>query len=228
MRRTIVALRRARTLLPVFGLVGVLTGALACDDDDDFTGPIGIVETFVDPAFNFATLTTFAMPDTVIHLIAPTGTPIDPTRAFDATILAQVRQNLLARGYTQVLNPQTVMPSFVVLVTTTATQGLNAYASYSWFSYYGYYTGWGWYAPGFSTAWGINYPWYTTVGVTAYDLGTLFVTIIPTASVNPATRQISAAWVGAASALLNEFVTSSTVVNAIDEMFAQSPYLVAP
>jgi len=231
MSRTTEALRRARTLLPVIALVVAFTGALACgDDDDDITGVVGAVTTYHDASFNFATLHTFAMPDTVIHFAPLTGTPLAVSREFDRTILDRVRGNLLARGYTQVSNPQTTTPNFVVLVGTTATENYNAYVSYSWFSYYGYYTGWGWYAPGFGTDWGIVYPWYADVGVTAYPRGSLLVTIVPTVTVNPLSKSITAAWVGAATALLGDqsaAVTSAVITGAIDEMFVQSPYLTA-
>jgi hypothetical protein len=205
-----------------------LTSALACgDDDDDITGPTGVVVTFRDTTFNFTTLHTFAMPDTVIHFTALTGTPQDPSRQFDATALNEVRQNLIARGYTQVTDPRTTRPDFIVLVGATATTNYNAWVSYSWYSYYGFYSGWGWYAPGFGTDWGIFYPWYPTVGVTAYERGTLLVTIVPTLSVNPLSKQISAAWAGAATGLLNGEITATTVQNAVDIMFQQSPYLTA-
>jgi len=229
------ARRRGRALLPMVGLLAGLGGVLtiaACDDDDDINLVIppvtSVVTTFKDSAFNFTTLHTFAMPDTVVHFDPATGTPLPVSRQFDQTILDRVRADFLARGYTEVADPRTTMPDFVVLVGTTATQNYNAYVGYSWYSTWGFYSGWGWYAPGFNTGWGIVYPWYSYVGVTAYDRGTLIVDLIPTVTVNPLSRNVSSAWAGVATALLGlDNINSTTITAAIDQMFALSPYLTA-
>ena len=220
-------LRRMCTLLPAIGL---LTGmAVACDDDDDIVGviPTPVVRTVRDPAFNFANLKTFAMPDTVAHFAPLSGTAIAVSREFDRTVLDQVKANLLARGYQQVTTPQTTAPDFVVLVGATASQTYDAYATYSWYPYYGYYSGWGWYAPGFTSDWTIVYPFYASVGVTTLERGTFLVTLVPTVTVNPLGKQLNAEWAGTATSLLNGGATDNLVKAAVDEMFAQSPYLVA-
>jgi hypothetical protein len=167
------------------------------------------------------------MPDTVVHFAPLTGTPIDISRQFDQTALDRVRQDLLARGYTQVTDPRTVRPDFVVLVGATAAQSYNAFVGYSWFSVWGFYSGWGWFAPGFNTTWGIVYPWFGVVGVTSFERGTLVVDLIPTASVNPTTRTIRSAWTGVAASLLDGTIDDNTINAAVDEMFRLSPYLTA-
>jgi len=45
--------------------------------------------------------------------------------------------------------------------------------------------------------------------------------------VNPLNQTVSASWAGVASTLLNGTVTSTSVSNAVDEMFQLSPYLVS-
>jgi len=96
-----------------------------------------------------------------------------------------------------------------------------------YFAYYGYYSGWGWYAPGFTSDWTLIYPFYPTVGVTSFDRGTFLVTIVPTTTVNPLGRSINGEWAGTATSLLDGNVTSTMVQAAVDEMFIQSPYLTA-
>jgi hypothetical protein len=227
------AWRRVQTLMPTVGLLAGLvgvTGITACDDDDDFVNVIPVtpvVTTFNDPNFNFATLRTFSMPDTVVHFNPLTGTPLEVSRQFDQTALDQVRQDLLSRGYVEISNPATVRPDFVVLVGATATQNYNAWVSYPWYGTWGFYNGWGWYAPGFDTSWGIVYPWGGAVGVTAYDRGTLVVTIIPTLQVNPQAKNVTAVWAGVATSVLAGQVTAGGVSAAINRMFDLSPYLVA-
>src|SRR5829696_5088358 len=229
MNRTTEVWRRGRTLLTAIAALGVIVAMTACDDDDDFTGPTtGVVRAFADSQFNFAALKTFAMPDTVAHFTALSGVPEDPSRAYDATILNEVRADLIARGYTQVTDPRTTTPDFVVLVGTSAATNYDAWVSYSWYPYYGYYSGFGWYAPGFSSAWSLTYPWYATVGVTEYERGSLVVTIVPTLSVNPLDQSIRAAWAGVATGVLGDNGLSQAGVQAaVDQMFALSPYLVA-
>ena len=223
---------RARALLPSIALLAGTVGLAACDNKDDILAvivpnPTPVVTTFKDPAFNFATLHTFAMPDTVIHFDPVTGTPLSVTRQFDAATLNQVRQNLLARGYTEVGDPGTTQPSFVVLVGASATQNYNAFIGYPWFATWGFYNGWGWYAPGFDNSWAIVYPWYPNSDVVTYDRGTLVVTIVPTLSVNPLAKSIGAAWAGVATSLLTDGVTQNGINAAINQMFLQSPYLTA-
>src|SRR5262249_6986897 len=152
-----------------------------------------------------------------------TGTPLAVSREFDQATLDRVRQDFIARGYTEITNPQTVRPDFVVLVGATATQTYNAFVGYSWFSVWGFYSGWGWFAPGFNTTWGIVYPWFGVVGVTSFERGTLVVDLIPTSSVNTTARTIKSAWTGVASSLLDGTINQSTIDAAIDEMFRLSP-----
>src|SRR5690349_605608 len=109
------ARRRGGTLLTAIAVLGVVVGMTACgDDDNDLVSPIGVVKVFADSSFNFATLHTFVMPDTVAHFVPLTGTPLEVTREFDQTILQQVRADFLARGYIQETNPVANTPDFVV------------------------------------------------------------------------------------------------------------------
>lgn len=231
--RTIAA--RATALLRSAGLLvgfGLVAGTAACGDKNVVAivpvPPVAGVTTFHDSTFDFTTLNTFLMPDTVVHLTAATGTPIDPSRQFDRTALDAVRRNLLSRGYREVSRDSASKANFIVLVGATATQNYNAFVGYPWFGVWGFYTGWNFYAPGFDTSWNIIYPWYGTVGITAYDRGTLIVDLIPTKSVNPLGKTIQSAWVGVATGQINSSTaTAATISNAVDEMFTQSPYLVA-
>jgi hypothetical protein len=229
------ARRRGWSLVRTTGVLAALIGlgALACNDsDDDFVNIVepvisDIVATFKDSTFDYATLHTFAMPDTVVHFAPATGTPAAVSRQFDRQILDQVRADFKARGYVEVTDPRSNTPNFVVLVGATATTNYNAWVGYSWYGLWGFYPGWGWYAPGFGTDWGIIYPWYRTVGVTAYTRGTLVVDLIPTVSVNPLAKTINSAWAGVATGLLDGTESSARISAAIDEMFRQSPYLTA-
>jgi len=71
------------------------------------------------------------------------------------------------------------------------------------------------------------YPWFPVVGATAYERGTLVITLIPTLTVNPLAQSINATWAGVATGLANGTQTNASITAAIDEMFRQSPYLTA-
>jgi hypothetical protein len=73
---------RARALLPTIAVLIASVGFAACNDDDDIVGinPTAVT-TFNDASFNFATLHTFAMPDTVVHFNPLTGTPLTASSA---------------------------------------------------------------------------------------------------------------------------------------------------
>jgi hypothetical protein len=121
--------RRAFGLRRTLGLlsgVAVLAG-IGCSDNDNLVGVIssGIVTTFKDSNFNFTTLHTFAMPDTVAHLVPITGTPLPITGQFDAVALNQVRADLLARGYTGRQQHPGRHSRFRRLVGVTATDKLG-------------------------------------------------------------------------------------------------------
>jgi hypothetical protein len=139
-------------------------GSLAACDDD-ITGATGVVTAIRDRSFNFATLNTFAMPDTVVQLTAVTGSPIAVSRTCDRTALDQVRANLVLRGYTEVANPRFTKPDFIVLVGSTATTSYDAYVTYPWYDVWGFYPGWGWYAPGFNSTWNLVYPYVPQVAL---------------------------------------------------------------
>src|SRR5262245_22415380 len=131
--------RRARAVLPMAGLLvglGGVAGVIGCNDDDNnIVTPIitKVVTVFKDSSFNFTTLHTFAMPDTIVHFNPITGAPLAVSRDFDQATLDRVRQDFVARGYTEVTDPRTTRPDFIVLVGATATQTYNAFVGYSWF-----------------------------------------------------------------------------------------------
>jgi hypothetical protein len=228
MTRTRAARRLALAMVSAVALM-IVAG---CDGDDDVTGPIvtGAVMTFRDPAVDFSQLKTFSIVDTVVHLAPLTGTPLPVSREFDDLAINEVRANLLARGFIENLNPTTAQSDIVVLVGATSSEQWAAYVGYPWYAYYGFYPGWTTYGT-FDASWTVFYPWYPVDDLTSFDQSTLVIDFVnPRVQVNPlngAGRTISSIWAGVATAVLNGSVTGTTISNAIDEMFAQSPYLVA-
>ncbi len=220
--------RNARTLLPVVGLLGAAGSFAACTSDNNLVVPVvtGTVVTFKDSTFNFTTLHTFAIADSVVHLAPLSATPLVVSRQFDALILSDVRNNFLARGYVQISNPSAVKPDFVVLVGATATTSFNAFVGSPFFVFFGFSPALSFFT--FDASFTETFPFFSVVGNTAFDQGTLIVDLIPTNSVNPTTRTVRSAWAGVATGLINGVNTADQITSAINQMFIQSPYLTAP
>ena len=225
------ARRRGSTLLAAIAVVGVFGAMVACSDDNDVIIPTGSVVTFADSSFDFTTLHTFAMADTVAHLTNVGVNPVPTTTVFDQVILNQVRADLLARGYTEIAEPSVTRPDFVVLTGVSASDNYNAFITANWFANWGTSPIWGWLPAGVDPAWTIIYPWFNPGAVVTFQRTTLIVTIVPTTPQveNPIVgqKQIRAAWAGVATSLLGQQnITNTNVQNAINIMFQQSPYLV--
>lgn len=219
------------TLAPwrTLAAVAVVAALAACGDDESNlifvpSQAAGTVFTLHDSTFDFTTLHTFVMPDTIVQLSPATGTAVPLSRANDAAVLAQVRANLISRGYVQDTIPGSEA-DFVVLVGATAAAHYNAWVGYQVGSVWAFFPGWN--VPGFNSSWAIVYPWFPVVGATSFASGTLIVDIVPTALAHPATNTVQSVWSGVATTLLTGTLSTSQVTAAVDQMFAQSPYLVA-
>jgi len=136
-----------------------------------------------------------------------------------------VRQDFLARGYTEVTPSASVIPDFVVLVGAAATDNFDAFVTSNWLTIWGFSPVWI-FNPAFNNSWVLISPWRAAVGAVTFPRGTLIVTLIPTLTVNPLAQSINAAWAGVANGVIAA-QTNASITAAIDEMFRQSPYLTA-
>ena len=162
---------------------------------------------------------TYAMPDTVVHLVDE-GTPEnDIDRSKDGLILSTVASNMQALKYERVpVDTTAAPPDFVILVGVTSSE--NYVRVY--YPGYGYWGGWGW--------WGGYYPGYGYPGGSAtynYTTGTIFMTMIDPDKIN-GDGTYGAVW----GARINGVVSSSSSINVssritqrINDAFNQSPYL---
>ncbi len=193
--------------------------------------PLGdVTATLYDTAKDFSTYATigstpgatFSMPDSVVD----TGDPGDPgyepvEHLYDAQILGRIRSNLVARGWEEVTEAESVAGQRAdvgILVSALVTENTDIYASYP--PYYGGWWGWGYYPP--YGGWG--YPCCATV--VQYTTGTLFIDMVGLADGEAGTEFYPIPWAARINGLVNSANVNSTRIDTvIDQAFAQSPYL---
>jgi hypothetical protein len=175
-----------------------------------------VVVTVYDPSVDFSAITTYAMPDTVIHLLGEDEEDDDISREYDQAILDLIAANFDARGYVRIPEDSPDPPDVLVLVSATTTDYWYAY------SYYGYWGGWYWGYPGYG--WG--YPYYPYYDVDyAYTTGTLIVEMVDPSNKDEINKLIAAYWQGVCNGILSGSQTEQRFADSINQMFIQSPYL---
>jgi hypothetical protein len=201
----------------VLGATTILLGAalfICCYPGDELTvSDTDAVVTVFDKNADFSVENTYAMPDTIIHLVSE-GDRDDISRAYDATILSQIASHMATLGYTRVLDPAT---ADVNVLTSVNVRDYTGYAYYGgWWGYwYGYYPpGWGW------------YPYYPGGGVTySYSVGTIFIMMTDPPRTTADGKPIPPIWIAAVNGLADKSTNSKRITKGIDQAFAQSQYL---
>jgi hypothetical protein len=161
---------------------------------------------------------TYAMPDTVVHLVAE-GEEDNVDRSKDALILSTIASNMTNLGYEKVpVDTTAEPPGFVILVGVTVSDNYGQ----AYYPGYGYWGGWGW--------WGGFYPGYGYPGgsvIYSYTTGSIFMSMIDPTKIND-DETFGAVWL----ARINGVVSSSSSINVssritqrINDAFNQSPYL---
>jgi len=197
---------RLQTSVSVLALAASVAGA-GCYPDRLDTTNYDVVATVYDTSATF-NKPTFAMSDSIVHLVPPGGND-NISRAFDAQIIARVRQNMTARGYVEVANPTTA--DFDILLAASTTEYQGYYWGY-WCDYWGY-----WYP------YGCYYPPYW--GTYSYTVGSLFVAMTEPSTASAG--KVGMVWLNVANGLAGTGATASRLTAAVDQMFTQSPYVTA-
>ena len=211
-----------RKSMMILCLCGVIIGFNSCypgsafDDDD-----LDIAVSLYDANANFNNK-TFAMPDTVMEIgegnLALTG-------RLDELVINQVRSNMVAMGYTEVVDFDNETPDIVVLLSKTSSTTLSVFTYYPiWWDYWGYYPVWPIYGP-IGPGYAPYYPWGAR-SVQSYSTGTMLVEMLDADNLSMPER-IPAIWAGAINGLYDRYDPSleSRITQNIDQLFDQSPYL---
>lgn len=195
---------------------------LSCSPDSGFNTvkDYDVVATHYDPEVDFTTLSTYAMPDTIIHFRDPDDTSSsDLSREHDELVLGLVRANLEAMGYVRETNPGTSPPDVYVVVWVTLAEWL-ASSSEDWWEM------WEWYLPdGWGPGWGTYYPYPVEY---FYRAGSIFIDMVQRAEVEePEEPYIQVYWTGSVNGIMvdtSEGAQQRLTTN-INQAFIQSPYL---
>jgi hypothetical protein len=219
-------LSNKKGLVILFGSILIITiGILASCYRDYGLGlqDFDTVLTLFDKEANFGNFSTYAIPDSILHLI-PEGESDDLSRDFDSRILSDVVRNMTAFGYTRVDPPFTTPPDVVVLVSATKSdwQGYTYYPGwYDYWGWYPWYPGWGW-----GTGWGGYYPGY--VGTYTFSTASILIEMMDANKIDPDNPdRIRGVWGAGLNGLADDTAvsTGSRITSAINQAFAQSPYL---
>jgi hypothetical protein len=195
-------------------------------DGPQVTEDLDLVGTMHDPEFNFKGVTTYSIPDTVIHITGEDDKEEDIDRSFDELILTTTKTNMDALGY-QWMEFDTLNPADVVMlasVVSTTNSGI-AYDPGWWWGYWGYWPGWGGYPgyPGWGPGWGYGYPWGYPIYY-SYSTGSIFLTMINPLDFDPDNETIGVVWTAALNGLAsgNKDSATSRISEGINQAFKQS------
>jgi len=172
------------------------------------TSDFDVVTTFKDDAADFQTNKTFFIPDSIKKIIDG-GLISSNNGQYDQQILQEITNQMIANGYEET----TLATADVILY--VANWSSTTFSYYPGYWYGGYYGGY--------------YPWYGYGGYSySYTTGTLIITMVDASKIDEPNKISGAVWVGAVNGLLDNSTSveiKTRVINSIDKMFEQSPYL---
>jgi hypothetical protein len=200
----------------ILGVACVAIATTGCypERSVDSTTEFAAVTTLFDTTADFASITRYALPDTVLYL--PVGDD-DVPPATQLAILNQLRENLNALGWQEVTDAHTTPVDVYVSAMITTAEYIYYY--WDWWYY------WGWY-PYWPLSAGVGSTWYYPPNRYAYSYttGTVLVSMIDAHGISD--NRVPLIWSFAVNGVLADATTNlSIALQGIDQAFAQSPYL---
>jgi hypothetical protein len=198
--------RRSKSIIYLVALVVLFAGCYP--QGPDYVEDIDIVITNFKDEYDFKAKGTYARPDRIVKITGDVRDGEDPTYipdAIAASILAQVDKNMTALGWQKV--DVSANPDMLFMPASWETTTIVYYYDYWYWWYGGYYP---------------YYPYYPSVST--YSTGTLLLSLVDpdviSANGNPVFQ-----WIGAANGIMTYTFDAGRVGKAVDQAFAQSPYL---
>lgn len=176
-----------------------------------------VAMTNYDKSADFAALSTFAIPDSIVHFSNDKDATAD--HQYDAQILDLVIKNFKSKGYTQVDTTQS--PTFIVTVSAFSNVSYSYYMD-NWYNNWNWYYGNSWW-PG-TGPFNPYYSWYPA-SVYSYRSGSLVIDMISTTLRED--NKVDVVWNAIADGLLQGSDASILyrLEKQINQCFVQSPYL---
>ena len=203
---------------PCGALLGALSIALAFAcypgspssvDEFDTVVTFSVVET------DFQGFSTYAMPDSILQ--REVSLPV--SGAYDQLMLDTVAERMADYGYRRIADPNIETPEVVLLIMVTVTEEYRAFNAFP-------AGGWGWFFGGIGGSW--MYPWFGGTNTFTFNKGTVLIDMLDVSQYDPDNDTTPSVWVAALNGVVDQDVfadPSSRVVEAINQAFAQSPYL---
>ncbi|WP_057935752.1 DUF4136 domain-containing protein [Algoriphagus resistens] len=208
--------------LLTLGILGSWMLVSCTPDGAEYIDELDVVYTNYDVNNDFASYTTFAVPDKIVKIsngtVNAANGEFEPeylSPAYTAAILASIRSNMQDAGYTEV--DKSADPDLIILPTALQTDQIFFY--YDWWY-------WNWFYPGWGPGWGWYYPGYYPPQVSRVRTGTIMMQMTDPQNISE-TNQIPVVWTGVINGLLegSENSISERINTTIDQAFEQSPYL---
>jgi hypothetical protein len=194
----------------------------SCEQEGaEYIDELDTIVTRYDDSFDFTTVNTYVMPDTIIY-VPEVSIKSDSREEFDRAILQQVAQNFENLGYVRLEEGESESVDPDVIVTLTIMENdVYAVYPYPWYNYWAWYD-WGyWGYPWIGADHSPYYPAYW--GVYAYSTGTLVLDMMQPVQIEQETR-VPVVWNGLFNGIAS-YGLDDRMLEGIDQMFEQSPYL---
>ncbi|KPL17076.1 MAG: hypothetical protein AMS26_02215 [Bacteroides sp. SM23_62] len=216
-------------IIPWFLIIAIPVSILSCYPGGPSNAEdMDLVGTSHDKEFNFSAVSSFSLPDTIVHMVAD-GEEDELGRDYDSLIIGRVRDQMISHGYNEepldTLNPADI----VLLISAMSSTNSGVFFDPSWWwGYWGWWPGWGGYpgGPVWGPGWGMGFPVGFPVYLN-YTTGTLFITMVDPENTDIDEKTIAVTWLAAINSLLQGGgqYTEQRITDNIDQAFKQSPYL---
>jgi len=191
------------------GMLGLLLLAGCYPQGPEFVEELDLVLTKHEDSYDFSAKQTYAMPDDIVKITGNLAEGDDPEFIPDVVALqitARIEQNMESRGYERVGVDED--PDLLLLPASWETTTVYWWYDYWYWWYWGYYPGWG----------------YPPMYASSYTTGTL-VWSLTDPNQETANGNLLSQWTAAANGLLVGTYDADRVNRAIDQAFADSPYV---
>jgi len=201
-------MKRGKQILLFIAGLGLLWGCYP--GGPDYAEEMDVSITKHNPDYDFTAKATYAMPDSIVKItgnIAEGDKPeFIPDEAAEQ-ILGMIEDNMTSLGWQRV--DVSANPDMLLSV-----------ASWETTTVYYYYDYWYWWWGGYYPYW----PYYPPVYVSSYTTGTLLMNLIDPEMVGTNGNPVNQ-WAGAVNGIMTGTFDVERISTAIDNAFAQSPYL---